>query len=224
MCEGDPSSVVMRVSVAPVCMWTSSSDCRFDMHDFQQLDATLDMANCKGTWSAPLWMTPDHWSGGGASGEVDMVEQCPAESLCSNFAGGGKQKCFSRFTPDNFHGHVTMRKEATGRVTVSICEGNTSCDLKDGASYSNIYASNGCHNQNCMFRLMSDIWLATDGDKGWRSCSKSTYKKDSRCAFSISDIRIASSQPFSGKCAAVNPTTVDAVLLRYPHNYSRLIT
>lgn len=178
------------------------------MYKFEQLDADIDMENCKGTWTAPIWMSPRHWAGGGASGEVDMLEQCPNDKICSNFAGGGSARCWS-FDPDNFHGHMTMRKHTNGDVLVSVCTGSGPCSESGAAKYNNIYGSNGCaswlsSDLKCMYTMISDIWLGTSGDQGYHYCSRGTYKRDSKCGFSITNIKIKSAQPFTGKCAVLN--------------------
>lgn len=187
MCEGDATSIVLRTTHAPECISASTDDCRFSMHDITSIEADVDMMDCYGTWSAPLWMTPgdklytillrrhkllpnrllDHWEGGGSSGEIDLIEQCPEEQICANFAGGGQHKCYDnkQFSPDNFHGHVSMHKSDNGRVTVAICQGYGKCDTSNNpAVYENIYSSHACTNgQDCMFRLVSDIWCVVYG-------------------------------------------------------------
>jgi hypothetical protein len=52
--------------------------------------------------------------------------------------------------------------------------------------------------------MISDIWLGTKGDGGWKSCSRSSYKRDSKCEFSVRNIRIKLAKPFEGACAALN--------------------
>ena len=42
-------------------LWSLSNLARFNMHDVTAIDADVDMENCFGSWSAPLWITPDHW-------------------------------------------------------------------------------------------------------------------------------------------------------------------
>eukprot|EP00854_Cymbomonas_tetramitiformis_P027979 gene27979-34589_t len=82
MCADDPSSVALTAVRTPLCAYADTSSCKYNMRDFVQLDATLDMLDCSGTWSAPLWTIPDVWNGTGGSGnsgEVDLVEQCPTD-------------------------------------------------------------------------------------------------------------------------------------------------
>jgi len=207
MCDGDPTSIALSVTKAPECIYSTTGSCRFSMYDFEQLDATIDMQDCLGTWAAPFWMTPDHWEGGGTSGEVDMVEMCPMTKVCANFAAGGHQVCYD-YNPNNFHGHVTMWKDPSGRVSVKICPGDSPCS-RDGpapiAVYDNVYASHACTSgQDCTYRLMSDIWLGTAGDEGWRTCGKAGFNPNSKCAISVKGIKIQSKKPFEGKCASLN--------------------
>ncbi|KAK3243804.1 hypothetical protein CYMTET_46559 [Cymbomonas tetramitiformis] len=230
MCADDPSSVALTAVRTPLCAYADTSSCKYNMRDFVQLDATLDMLDCSGTWSAPLWTIPDVWDGSGGSGnsgEVDLVEQCPTDRLCANFAGAqfpaqnAREKCYAASThhPNNFHGHVTMRKSLAGRVTVSICAGETSCDEANPAFYGNIYESNACAARsaavnagNCVYHLMTDLWLGASGDAGYRGCSEETYDPNSKCGFSMTRIRINTTTPavrFTGKCAVLNPTEQD---------------
>lgn len=133
-----------------------------------------------------------------------MVEQCPKTSVCSNFAAGGHQICYD-YNPDDFHGHMTLRKYANGKVTVVLCKTTVGgvCAETNPAVYDNIYASHACTNgQDCMFRLVSDIWLGTTGDGGYQQCSFGAFDSQSRCSLSIRQIRIKSSVALGGKCAA----------------------
>merc|ERR1712107_78770 len=75
----------------------------------------------------PLWMSPDHWEGGGASGEIDMMENCPADAVWNNFAGGGSQVKVAIADPNSFQGHTTMWIQADGgsgtqSVHVTTCD------------------------------------------------------------------------------------------------------
>lgn len=214
MCENDPTSVVLRLTDAPECISVEGGDCKFDMHNVTQLDADIDLLHCYGAWTAPLWFTPNIWIGDGASGEVDMVEQCPRTRLCSNFAGGQQEVCWNH-DPDKFHGHVTMRKDPQGTVTVTLCgrdgtlqnsPGSSCKEAKFPATYTDLYGSQGCEGggNDCVFHLFSDIWAGTSGDAGYAHCSSGTYDPHNTCSLSVTDIRIASAVPFEGKCAALN--------------------
>lgn len=215
MCEGDPTSVVIQGNGQPQCLSAQMSDCRFNMHDFDQLDADLNMVGCGGTWAAPLWMTPDHWAGGGDSGEVDMLENCPSSSVDSNFAGGGTQEKWTIANPNSFQGHMTMWKQAdeadssTQSIHVKLCNPDEVqsgvCPEGVTAYLHDIYGKNGCSNgANCMYTMVSDIWNGLDGDGGYAGCAGGKTHASSGCHISITNIRVqASSGTFTGKCAAL---------------------
>lgn len=213
MCENDPTSVVIQGSGQPQCLSAQMLDCKFNMHNIEQLDFEVNMIGCNGTWTAPLWMTPDHWEGGGSSGEIDMVENCPSNAVHSNFAGGGSQVKWSFADPNSVRFHTTMWKQADGdgvqSIHVKSCDpgeaGSGSCS-EDGAAYlRDIYGLNGCNNgHNCMYTMVSDIWNGYSGDGGYQSCAGGQTHYSSGCIFSVTNIRMtAASGTFTGKCAAL---------------------
>lgn len=184
-------------------------DCKFSMRDLSQLDFDLSILDCWGTWAAPLWMTPDYWAGGGTSGEIDMSENCPAESLWSNFAGGGAQKRWSEANPNGFQGHTTMWKipDEDGVVSVHVktctqeeAAAGGSCSLMDTAYLRDIYGQNGCKDGNCIYTMVSDIWNGWAGDEGFYDCAHGEPKWGNECKFSVTNIRVRG-VPFTGKCA-----------------------
>merc|ERR1719359_1346817 len=68
MCDGDPTSVVMQATAGtPQCLVARMPECTFNMNDLQQMDFDIIMNDCKGTWAAPLWISPNQWNGGGLS-------------------------------------------------------------------------------------------------------------------------------------------------------------
>ena len=54
------------------------------------------------------------------SGEIDSLEMCPRDNIFLNFAGGGHQVP-AGFSIDNSSGHVTVRKDTAGIVTITSC-------------------------------------------------------------------------------------------------------
>lgn len=212
MCANDPTSVVIEGTGRPQCASSWMHDCKFNMRDLTQLDVDVSMLDCGGTWAAPLWMTPDYWAGGPAAGEIDMLENCPAESLYSNFAGGGTQKRWRIANPNGFHGHMTLWKvtEAHGAISIRVktCthkearEFGGSCHMNSTAHLKDIYYQNGCKDGNCMYTMVSDIWNGWAGDDGYNDCASGEPKWGNECRFSVSNIRMQG-VPFMGKCAAL---------------------
>jgi len=188
-------------------------DCKFDLRNMEQLDFDINMINCGGTWAAPLWMTPDYWQGGGASGEIDMMENCPTNAVYNNFAGGGSQVRVEIADPNSFQGHTTLWKQDDGNgiqsIHVRTCDPS---DMLDGscreegsiAYYRDIYGANGCRGQNCMYTLISDIWNGYAGDDGYQGCTGGQTHLSSGCQTSVSNIRIkAATGTFTGKCSSM---------------------
>jgi hypothetical protein len=158
------------------------------------MDYDYHIAGCNGIWAAPLWMTPDKWQWGGGSGEVDSLEFCPRDGVHLNFAGGGHQVPAPDASIDNSDGHVTVRKDMAGIVTITACtsaeasanKGQCTAptykdcpdclngDNKYGCwcnAPNNIYGSGGCQNGgDCMWTLVSDIWNGVSGDAGYAGC------------------------------------------------------
>ena len=64
-CSGSVSSVYLstRPSTAE-CLQATAFDCKIPMRNFTSLDYTASLSSCTGTWTAPLWMTPDTWQWG----------------------------------------------------------------------------------------------------------------------------------------------------------------
>lgn len=214
MCAGDPTSVVLQGSGQPQCLGTTMPDCKFNMHDVDQLDFDINMLGCGGTWAAPLWMTPDHWYDGPNSGEIDMLENCPSDALHSNFAGGGSQITWAIADPNSFQGHTTMWKQADGDGVMSIhvktCDPsevvNGACPENGDVAYlRDIYGLNGCSNgANCEYMMISDIWNGLAGDAGYQACSHGQPHYSSGCSTSITHIRFkAKPGTFSGKCSVL---------------------
>lgn len=198
MCADDPASV--RIEVTPglaECLVASASECKIPMRDFVSLDYDFGVEGCDGVWAAPLWMTPDDWRWGGGSGEIDSLEFCSRDSIHLNFAGGGHQTVASAFSIDGAAGHVTVRKDAAGIVTISACPAaeaaashgqcaapqykscaeclnatNTyGCWCNAESDPPNIYGSGGCaKGSDCMWTLVSDIWNGVSGDAGYKGC------------------------------------------------------
>ena len=200
-CANDPASV--RIAVAPgkaECLVAKSQACKIPMHDFVSLDYDFHIDQCLGIWAAPLWMTPDKWQWGGGSGEIDSEEFCSRDAIHLNFAGGGSQKRLdpALFNINRAEGHITVRKDSNGIVTVNACSfeeasGNHgqctapvyqdcneclhnaintyACWCNGDTPDLNIYASGGCANGgDCMWTLVSDIWNGVAGDAGYTGC------------------------------------------------------
>ena len=198
MCDGDAASVRIGVSQGKAeCLVASAPDCKIPMHDFVSLDYDFSVASCNGIWAAPLWMTPDTWQWGAGSGEIDSLEFCPRDSIHLNFAGGGHQTAAAGFSVDGSEGHVTVRKDAAGIVTISVCTAQeaasgggqcaapkySTCDeclkgsnafacwCNEGTDPKNIYGSGGCQNGgDCQWTLVSDVWNGVSGDAGYAGC------------------------------------------------------
>jgi hypothetical protein len=200
-CANDSASV--RIAVAPgkaECLVAKSQACKIPMHDFVSLDYDFHIDQCLGIWAAPLWMTPDKWQWGGGSGEIDSEEFCSRDAIHLNFAGGGSQKRLdpALFNINRAEGHITVRKDSNGIVTVKACSfeeasGNHgqctapvyqdcneclhnaintyACWCNGDTPDLNIYASGGCANGgDCMWTLVSDIWNGVAGDAGYTGC------------------------------------------------------
>lgn len=211
MCEGDPTSIVLQASGAAECLASKMDDCAFSMYDLETLDFEVQMINCKGTWAAPLWMSPNHWEGGGDSGEVDMLENCPSNLVRSNFAGGGDQVEWTD-NGDDFTAHVSMLKQSDGdgvkSIHVKACQyselkGDGTCPESGAAYLRDIYGKYGCSRGDCTYHMISDLWNGVDGDGGWIGCTDRVTNYGSECQYSISNIR-TKGVPFVGKCAAMN--------------------
>lgn len=223
MCAGDHTSVVIQNWGQPSCLRTVS-DCKMNMHDVQQIDFDLRISLCGSTWAAPFWLTPDYWRGGGSSGEIDLVELCPAGDVWTNFAGAeepiGYQSKWEFADPNYFAGHVTMWKHwdnGKGGITAKLCDeaerdsNGGHCTGDDAAYYPSIYGSNGCKDgHNCEFTMVSDIWNGNSGDGGFYACSAG-YPQTSDCRTSIRNIRIKG-PTFYGKCAVLMSATKDEVV------------
>lgn len=207
MCNGDPTSIVMQATQGvPQCLGSKMPDCQFNLHDLYQMDFDLSMSDCKGTWAAPLWISPHHWEGGGRSGEIDMVENCPADVIASNFAGGGYHVKWGA-DANYFSGHVTLWN--SGDIKVKLCDdsevqGDGTCPGGGEAFYPDIYGSNGCTKGDCVFQFISDIWNGNSGDDGFKGCAKGHPHLDAACGFSIRNIRLqANAGTFPGKCESL---------------------
>jgi len=196
MCQNDPTSV--RIEITPgkaECLQASMEQCKIPMHDSTSLDYDFYVDGCNGIWAAPLWMTPDKWQWGNGSGEIDSMEFCPRDALFLNFAGGGHQVKAQGLNIDKAEGHISVRKDAAGIVTIASCSlaeatanagqcpqpqysGCKDC-LQAGnpfacwcnADSDNIYGSGGCRNGgDCMWSLVSDAWNGLRGDSGYAGC------------------------------------------------------
>lgn len=197
-CMDDPASVRIAVTQGKAeCLVASASNCKIPMRDFISLDYDFTVEACMGVWAAPLWMTPDTWQWGGGSGEIDSLEFCARDAIYMNFAGGGHQVGLDAdvFSIDGSDGHITVRKDPAGIVTVAACtaldaslwggqclapqysdcnecfsSNNTyACWCNESAN--NIYGSGGCiEGTDCMWTLVSDIWNGVSGDEGYYGC------------------------------------------------------
>ena len=199
-CVNDPASVRIQVSQNKAeCLIAKSSACKIPMRDFISLDYNFHISNCNGIWAAPLWMTPDKWQWDGGSGEIDSEEFCSRDSIHLNFAGGGHQTKLDPklFSINDSEGHITVRKDAAGIVTIVACtsavaqanqgqcnipvyKGCTECTNSNNTygcwcnpATNNIYGSGGCAKSgggDCMWTLVSDAWNGVSGDAGYAGC------------------------------------------------------
>jgi len=200
-CIGDdPTCVNLKVTPGKAeCLVATVPDCKIPMRDFVSMDYDFTINSCNGVWAAPLWMTPDTWQWGAGSGEIDSLEFCTRDSVDLNFAGGGHQ-LQTNISLDMSSGHVTVRKDGEGIVTIKACSAEqadanggqcpqpeyTSCEdcqwgaaaedsyacwCNPGTTPSNIYGSGGCRNGgDCLWTLVSDIWNGVSGDSGYAAC------------------------------------------------------
>lgn len=191
-CANDPASVYLELTPGTSeCLSAKAFDCKIPMRNFTSLDYDFAIDSCMGAWAAPLWMTPDTWQWGGGSGEIDSLEFCARDGVNLNFAGGGNQISLEsdEVDIDNSEGHVTVRKDEAGIVTITACSaeeaaGTGQCSAPAYASCTeclasetyacwcsegtaNIYDSGGCvDGTDCLWTLVSDIWNGVDGDDG----------------------------------------------------------
>jgi hypothetical protein len=113
-----------------------------------------------------------------------------------NFAGGGHQTAAKGFSIDGSSGHVTVRKDEAGIVTITACtapeaansgqcappkysgcdeclqgSNDFACWCNEGSTPKNIYGSGGCQNGgDCMWTLVADVWNGVSGDAGYAGC------------------------------------------------------
>ena len=148
-----------------------------------------------------------------------------------NFAGGGHQVELdpSKFSIDKSNGHITVRKDIDGIVTITTCtnteaiSNNGQCESPiyndcneclygdgdgDGNTYAcwcnepnNIYGSGGCTTDtNCMWTLVSDIWNGISGDAGYTGCMTA-----------IPEIGLEAMQPYMNSTCA---TSVENIVVK----------
>ena len=198
MCKGDSASVRIAVTAGKAeCLVASAPQCKIPMHDFVSMDYDFAVSGCNGIWAAPLWMVPDTWQWGADSGEIDSLEFCSRDSIHLNFAGGGHQVKLQGLSIDSAAGHITVRKDVAGIVTIVACtraeasananqcaapvykdcpsclSGNNTfgCWCNAGSTPPNIYGSGGCTTgTDCMWTLISDLWNGVSGDAGYAGC------------------------------------------------------
>merc|ERR1711865_338542 len=202
-CANDPTSVRLEITPGKAeCLLATVPQCKIPMRNFSSLDYKLSIGQCDGIWAAPLWMTPDLWQFGGGSGEIDSVEFCPRNAVWNNFACGGHQvQAAGGLSIDGSQGHVTVRKDHAGIVTIvtcttdeadannnqcqapkysdcADCKGETqpfACRCNEQSTPPNIYGSGGCtQGGNCMWTLVSDLWNGLNGDAGYAACMSAT--------------------------------------------------
>ena len=198
-CENDPASVFIQMQKGEAeCLVASSYNCKIPMHDFVSMDYDFYIDSCLGVWAAPLWMTPDTWQWGAGSGEIDSLEFCARDAIHLNFAGGGHQVELdpTQYSIDDSNGHITVRKDDEGIVTITACTLQEATDNKGqcvSPVYSdcnecqwgtnntyacwcnpdadNIYGSGGCaEGTDCEWTLVSDLWNGVTGDSGYYGC------------------------------------------------------
>merc|ERR1719410_2137810 len=137
-----------------------------------------------------------------------MIENCPAEAVYTNFAGGGSPVRIAIADPNSFQGHTTMWKSPDGDIRVKSCDpaevvGGSCPESGNVARYPNVYAAHGCAAADCMYRLVSDIWNGYSGDGGYGYCSHGQPHYSSGCNTSVTNIRFRTSPgTFTGKCSA----------------------
>jgi len=192
------------------CFVWEAHDCGTDMTRVAKIEFDFDFSSCQDVWTAPIWITPDHWySPGGTSGEIDFLEMCPVGSVATNFGAGGQQgeyqeKWGSGAGVDGPK-HYTLSLDSAGSLTTQICNlDGTGCFA--GAHYENFMNRiTSKHNHH----FVSDIWNGYGGDSGWKGCH-GRNSPATQCRYAIMNIKVTSKdgQPlYSGKCAALNGAT-----------------
>lgn len=207
----DQTSIFMdmsSVSSRGGCFAWESSDCGTDMARVSKIEFDFDFEQCGDVWSAPLWITPDHWyEPGGTSGEIDFIEMCPVGTSSTNFGAGGqpgeKQMSWGSGWGANGPKHFELTLDGSGNLRTRICDlgGITNCHNR--ASYSNFMNRiTSKHNHH----FVSDVWNGHSGDGGWYGCH-ARHSPDTKCAYAIMNLRVHTKDGlpmYTGKCAALN--------------------
>jgi hypothetical protein len=195
----------------PQCL-SAGTDCYFNMRDLKQLDFDVQMVDCSGVWSAPLWALPNTYIGKGkVSGEMDFLEQCPNTHVATKFAGAGTGKSWTNNAND-YTAHTTVwkveKKNGKADIHVRSCpyseaaKNGGSCKhggQKQRAELDNIYGQNACSKGDCVYRLISDMW---NGNKN-KGCQKKPKVTGDPCKYSVTNIK-TKGVPFTGKCVALS--------------------
>ena len=210
MCKDDPTSIVLQSISAPECIKSTTEKCKYNMNDFSQIDFDFQIKDCKYTWAAPLWTTPNTWKWEAGSGELDYLELCPSDKVMHNFAGGGTQVPVNLDGgPDNMIGHLTSRNY-NGQIQVTSCPqvGISECDFnkyppkakypsdKDFNNGKTIYDQGGCANGgDCIYKFVSDIWNGNNLNSSLCQVSNGlfptgTFNPNSKCKSIIKNIKI----------------------------------
>jgi hypothetical protein len=175
-------------------------------------------------------MSPNHWEGGGDSGEVDRLENCPTDLVRSNFAGGGHQIAWTS-NGDFFFAHTTMWKQDDGNgiqsIHVKACDsGEVKADgtcPEDGAAYlHDIYGKYGCSRGDCVYHMISDLWNGASGDGGWIGC---TGRKTNYVSVQVFDYKHQGQGcPFHGQVCGYVVNVTSANTVTFPTYTSTLAT
>ena len=151
------------------CAW-AKAPCSFKFHNdagVKEITADISMGNCSNTWTAPLWISPDNWTGGGSSGEIDVVEMCGG-NVAQNYAGGtawgGTQANWKSLQQSGFQKHrfhVKYSPVDNGSITTWACplddNGQEQSNCEGGGNYKNFSRTFG-ESGEARYSLVSDIW------------------------------------------------------------------
>ncbi len=165
------------------------SECRFDVEALDTLEFDVAVENCESVWAAPLWLEPEVRRGGALSGEIDLVENCPAGAFWANFAGKapflhqGQLRGFRGAEPK----HIKM-KYRRDLDTMIVFEG-TGVDERLVSWYLG-YAAHTNRDKG-LFRLTSDIWTGYGGDDGFNYCTGARGPDPhSGCRYAVGNVRL----------------------------------
>ena len=240
--SSDPSYLSVnssREGLVDTCTW-AKSQCSFNFHGasgVREITADISMGDCTGTWTAPFWVSPDPWVGGGASGEIDLVELCGGK-VWQNYSGGtswgGTQAPWesleqSGFTKQRFH--IKYSPDDNGSITTWACPldaaGREESNCAGGGNYTNYSRTYG-ESEDAIYHLTSDIWNGT----GHQDCQNPN--PNSVCNYEISNVQfhiadgVSSDDVFQGPASDICQTLIvgasPSPCQSYESNVNKVVT